>query len=535
MQLKEALSRPPLAAGKVVTGEEYVAKDITWVQVVDHPDIESWVKEGHLLLSTGYNWPKSEEAAASIVEALAAKGVCGVVLAVPHFLDHFPASSIQAAQRVGMPLIEIPWEVPFSEITHAIHRDLVDQQSRALARSEQIHRELTEAAVSGHSLNEVAQVLGGVLDRSVYVHSVEGISLASHTPTFPETAPPPEVHLATSAFLTLKDSGSMVQVDAASHPIRLSVPLGHEQTGFIGYAVRVRTERVGYIIVAEGDHALSMLDLRAIEHAGTVVALQISHQRELSMQETRLGYALVASLIEGYFENKPQALERALLSGWSSKERYRLCTVLLDEPNPLSRDGFAKRESFAARVRQSLERRQIRPLLSLSANQIHILMPDEIDIGAWWTEFSPTRMAMAVSQVKVGIEGMRAAGIETAELIDHLRPGRVHHFEEMLFPRVLSGDLQARHAFITRIFDPLKKGKRSNSLLDTALVLAEEGFHLQRSAERLGIHISTLRYRLERISELTGLNLEFAEGRFRLQVGARLYLMNESVGVDVDT
>ncbi len=535
MQLGEALSRSPLAAGKIVAGEAHLAKDITWVQVVDHPDIEPWVKEGHLLLSTGYNWPKSGKAAASIVEALAAKGVCGVVLAVPHFLDHFPASSIEAARRVGMPLIELPWEVPFSEITHAIHRDLVDQQSRALARSEQIHRELTEAAVSGHSLNDVAQVLGRVLDRGVHIHSVDGVSLASHTPIAAGTAGSREADLASSAFLALKVPGGMAQVDAASHPIRISGPLDQEQAKFMGYAVRVRTERVGYIVVAEGEHALSVLDLRAIEHAGTVAALQISHQRELSMQETRLGYALVASLIEGYFENKPQALERALLSGWSSKERYRLCTVLLDEPNPLSRDGFAKREAFAARVRQSLERRHIRPLLSLSANQIHILMPEEVDIDAWWTEFSPTRMAMAVSQIQAGIEGMRAAGIETAELMDHLRPGRVHHFEEMLFPRVLSGDIQARQAFIARIFGPLQMSKRSNHLLETALVLAEEGFHLQRSAEHLGIHISTLRYRLERISELTGLNLEFAEGRFRLQVGARLYSMEESASSDAHT
>lgn len=529
MQLKDALARAPLLAGKVVAGEEYVAKDISWVQIVDHPDIESWVKEGHLLLSTGYNWPKSGKAAAVIVEMLAAKGVCGVVLAVPHFLDHFPASSVQAAQRVGMPLIEIPWEVPFSEITHAIHQELIDQQSRELARSEQIHRELTEAAVSGHSLNEVAQVLGRVLDRSVYIHSVDGMSLASHESPSLEPGAPREEYLATKAFLTLKDSGGMAQIDGAPHPIRLPGPLGQEQPGLIGYAVRVRAERVGYIIVVEGSHAVSMLDLRAIEHAGTVAALQISHQRELSMQETRLGYALVASLIEGYFEDKPQALERALLSGWNSKKQYRLCTVLLDEPNPLSRDGFVKREEFAVRVRQSLERRNIRPLLSLSANQIHILVPDEIEADTWWTEFSPTRMAMAVSQIQVGIDGMRAAGSETAELIDHLRPGRVHHFEEMLFPRVLSGDIQAKQAFIMRIFDPLKKSKRSHHLLETALMLAEEGFHLQRSAEHLGIHISTLRYRLGRISELVGLDLDSAEGRFRMQVGARLYLMEETM------
>jgi len=134
---------------------------------------------------------------------------------------------------------------------------------------------------------------------------------------------------------------------------------------------------------------------------------------------------------------------------------------------------------------------------------------------------------MAVSQPKIGAEGMRIAGRETAELIEHLKPGRVHHFEDMLFPRVLNGDVDAKRVFVARLFGPLEAGKRGQQLLETALALAEEGFHLQRASERLNVHISTLRHRLARLSELTGLDLESVEGRFQLQVGARIYLMND--------
>lgn len=527
MKLKKALSSHPLNAGQVVAGKDSVERDISWVQVVDHPDIESWVKEGHLLLSTGYNWPKTEAAAASIVEKLASKGISGVVLAVPHFLDHFPVASVEAAERVGLPLIELPWDVPFSEITQAVHRELVDQQSLALERSEQIHRELTEAAVSGNSLRDVAEVLGRVLGHSVHIYSVDGNVLGAFTP--PALQPPSPRAPPPSGFRALVEAGLIGQIDSAHHPVRLQLgPDSKTRIRLIAYAARVRADRVGYVIVTEEKEPLSTLDLRAIEHAGTVAALQISHQRELSMQEARLGYALVASLIEGRFEEKPQTLERAKLSGWDNEACYRLCTVLLDEPNPLSRQGFARREEFAARASTSLTHRGIHPLISLSANQIQILVPEGLNIEAWWAEFLPTRMAMGVSQAKAGAEGMRVAGQETSELIEHLKPGRVHYFEQMLFPRVLNGDPEAKRIFLAQLFDPLEENKRGRHLLETALALAEEGFHLQRTAERLNVHLSTLRYRLGRLSELTGLDLESTEGRFRLQVGARLYLMNES-------
>jgi purine catabolism regulator len=529
VKLSEAIANEPLCAGRLVAGRQHVENDISWVQVVDHPDIEPWVKDGHLLLSTGYNWPKEGAAAAAIVEMLAAKGVCGVVLAVPHFLDHFPPSSLEAAERVGLPLIEIPWEVPFSEITQAIHRELVDQQGRALVRSEQIHRELTEAAVSGNSLGDVAQVLGRVLGCRIDLLSMDGNVLGTHLPdgrgSSDVDAPAPYA----GAYLAIRDAGDLKRVDVSAHPIRLRWQArgetGHRSV--VMYAARVRGERVGYVLVTEGPQALTALDLRAIEHAGTVAALQISHQRELSMQEARLGHALVAALIEGRFEERPTTLERARLLGWNTELRYRLCTVLLDEPNPLSRSGFDKREVFAAQAGLSLQRRHIRPLFSLSANQIHILVPEDLDVDGWWGEFPVSRLAMAVSTSKSGVRGMHEAGIEAAELIEHLLPGRVHHFDEMLFPRVLRGDSEAQRQFVARIFGPLTDSKRGQPLLETALALSEEGFHLQHAAERLGVHISTLRYRMERLAEASGLNFESAEGKFRLQVGARLYLMGE--------
>lgn len=532
MKLSFALEQGPLRKAQLVAGSVQAMQDISWVQVVDHPDIESWVEEGHLLLSTGYNWPKDPQQAFRIVQALAAKRVAGVVLAVPHFLDHFPEKSLEAANAFGMPLLEIPWEVPFSEITQFVHREIVDQQARELAQSEQIHRELTEAAVSGQSLQNIAQVLGRVLGRTILIISVSGGVLGSAVlhPANGMSSPVVDDIAGKNILESLQGEQAHSNAELGGHPIRTQAILlkDGDPTPLAIYAARVGDDQVGYIAVCEHATPLSALDIRAMEHAGTVVALQISHQRELMLQEARLGYALVASLIEGHFEASPRALERAQLLGWNANTKYHLCTVLLDEPNPLSRDGFAKRESFAQQVRHNLARLGFTPLMSLSANQIHVFLPEDVDPEVFWSHFLPTRMAMGVSQLHSGVDGMATSGKEAAELIEHLKPGRVHRYAEMLFPRVLAGDPVARKEFLDRVLTHLDSGSNKQNLLETALALAQEGFHLQKSAERLGVHISTLRYRVDRLQTLTGLNLETADGKFRLQLAAHLYLSNLS-------
>lgn len=527
MQLDEAFRTSPLRVGTVVAGADHLAKEISWVQVVDHPDIESWVEPGHLLLSTGYNWPKGGAQAAALVEKLAAKGACGVVLAVPNFVAHFASETVAAAQRVHLPLIELPWEVPFSSITQYVHRELVDRQSRALAKSEQIHRQLTEAAATGDSLQDVARVLGQVLERSVQIHSAEGALLAAHAVAQGGHASPP---FAQGVFHALSAGGGIQAMDKQTRAVRWHPRpsrLATAAQSVVGCAVRNRNGGLGYVLVAEGVPPLNEIDLRAVEHAGTVAALQIAHQRELSAHEARLGYALVAALLEGRFDETPSAIERARLLGWDPEQPYRLATILLDEPNPLSSEGLTRREQLAGQLTQALRQKKVAPLISLSANQINALVPNTVDVEWLWSAIAHGRCAMGVSELHQGIAGMHSAGREVADLMPHTKPGRVHFSDEAMFPRVLAGDPAARRLFIARVFGVLEADKRGRALIDTAIALTDEGFNLQRTADRLHVHISTLRYRLGRLAELTRLDLDAVEGRFRLQLVVRLYLAEQ--------
>jgi len=122
--------------------------------MVDHPDIVNWVKPGELLLTTGYNWPNDAETSRRLVRNLSKVGLAGVVLAVPHFRDHFPPEAIDEARSVGFPLLELPWDVQFSQVTHEILAKIINFQAEIIERSEQLHRALTNAAVTANSLSD---------------------------------------------------------------------------------------------------------------------------------------------------------------------------------------------------------------------------------------------------------------------------------------------------------------------------------------------------------------------------------------------
>src|SRR5215467_7168264 len=180
MTVREALSLDSLKTARIVAGEAGVDRLVRWTHVVDLPDLAPWVRAGQLLLTTGLSWPKADAEQRSLIRQLADKKLTAVALAVPRYLEHFPHAARDEADRLELPLIEIPFEVPFAQITEELQRAIIAEQYQIVERSEQIHRELTRAAASGKNLDDLAHTLGILLERSVTFEDASGKLLAFH-------------------------------------------------------------------------------------------------------------------------------------------------------------------------------------------------------------------------------------------------------------------------------------------------------------------------------------------------------------------
>jgi DNA-binding PucR family transcriptional regulator len=74
--------------------------------------------------------------------------------------------------------------------------------------------------------------------------------------------------------------------------------------------------------------------------------------------------------------------------------------------------------------------------------------------------------------------------------------------EELLPERALDGDADATQVLITDVYQPLLAG--GAALLDTLTAYLEQGSSLEATARMLFVHPNTVRYRLRRVTELTG-------------------------------
>lgn len=519
MKLDTAIRETVLREAEVVAGQENLQREITWVHMVDHPDIVNWVKPGELLLTTGYNWPNDADGSRRLVRDLSEVGLAGVVLAVPHFRDHFPPEAIDEARRVGLPLLELPWDVQFSQVTHEILAKIIYLQAEIIERSEQLHRALTNAVVTANSLSDIANTLRKLVGREVTFTNLSGELLG--TSAAPTDAQMFEEQLVASL------STSPVGASESQRPTRVQFQTADQTLYRLRHPVRLHDSLVAVLWLDLQGSEVDELDARAMEHASVVAALHLMHQQQLAQQEDRLGYALVAGLLDGEFSATPSALERARVCGWSQTSQYRICLVLLDEPIPLTTEGLNRRERWVDVLKHQLRAMGQPELIAIWLNQIKFILPAETSPDGLWEAVCDQRAAMAMSRVHSGIDGMATGSKDVDALLPTLRPGRLHRFDEILFPRALLGDANARDMLIERLVTPLASRPRGESFLETLRALADEGFQLVNAARSLGIHISTMRYRLERIEEILNVTLEDPKIRFQVQVAMALYRLRE--------
>lgn len=516
MLLYEALALPDLARIRVVAGQRGLDREVRWVHVVDIPDVRSWVRPGHLLLTTGYAWPRNDDEQRTLITQLYQHGLAGIGMAIPQFFEQLPLAATEQAEALGFPLLEIPWEIPFATITEVISRALLAEQTSILKRSEVIHRSLTRAALELDSLEGILHRIAVTLGYTCHFLDANGHPVASQHQHNEVGAELPDVSLVSEARQLVGKADCPLQVSAEG------------RSWLIG-PVRLRQRLQGFLVlVNEGGTPFTDLDLRAVEHAATVVALFLSYQHRIDLVQARLRYGLVNSLIEGRYD-PTAAREKARHLAFDTEGTYKVCIFLLcKETVPLDgEDAFMRRERVASEIHGYLTRNGWPALLTVSLNRVVAVLPAEADPREVAALFDPDDIAVGVSGPCVGMEAIPRAFRQAEQALAWNGFKGFCLYSETMVPRILAGDAAARLVFLEQMLGPLMNARGSERLLSTLRAFARSGFSHKETARAMHVHPNTLRYRLRRLESCLGLDFSDPETRFRLRLAVEILDVND--------
>jgi hypothetical protein len=214
--------------------------------------------------------------------------------------------------------------------------------------------------------------------------------------------------------------------------------------------------------------------------------------------DARLEALVVDSLVRG------EAAETASLNSWASALNWSSSPVAVIAG---SIDGD-EAEPVIEELRATARRARLDLLAGVQGGRLIVVLGGTDDPMAAAERFAG-RFGPGPVVVGPSVRDLRSASVSARAALAGLRAApawpdapRPASADELLPERALDGDASAVEALVETVYEPLLAG--GTALLDTLSTYLEQGSSLEGTARMLFVHPNTVRYRLRRVTELTG-------------------------------
>jgi PucR family transcriptional regulator, purine catabolism regulatory protein len=510
----------------LVAGGQGVSRPIRWAHVSELKDPTRFLRGGEVLLTTGLGMRGGQGAQAGYVEQLAEARLAALGLGLGFAFKVTPPAVVAAADRAGFPVFEVPFEVPFIAITEALFSRLVNEQYVLLQRAGTVQQTLSRLLLEGAGLDALLGAYARMTGTKGLLFDLHGEVVAA-APGAGALLQPRAVW---TEIQTLRPEGnefSMSLSDEIGSRSLLPILVGGSPAGFLVLHREDRPEPFHQVVV---------------HHLATAIALELAKAQAVARTERRLVGDFLDALLEGE------------LSGDETRRRLRFLglgrspavAVLVARapgasgapaPGPTLTAPDGATEALRRLVEDRLSRKP-GPYVASVHDDLVVALFEAGDpaaarataeavaegvlargvaarFGLGTPASDPPALRRAYQEARFALAA--AATVEVPAAPGGSPVGRVASVEDLGSHRlllVLQEDA-ALEALSRGLLAPLRAydQRQHGDLVASLRTFLEHNGNWEAAARALAVHRHTLRYRIRRVAELTGRDLDSAADR----------------------
>jgi purine catabolism regulator len=501
LPLAEVMALPVLHGAQLIAGAGGRHRPVTRVNVMEVPDVLPYVRDGELLVTTGYAVRDDPARLASLVRELHQRGVAALGIKLGRYVDELPPAVAAVADELGFPVVRLADTTGYDELLAGVLTAVLDHQAERLRRSQEVHRALLQVVLQGGGLPEVASALAGILDVSVHVRSTTGAVLAE---------------------AGVRPPGALADADRPRDP--------DPDPACAVVRVVAGSVDLGSVVASAADRPLGDVDVQALQHAATVCALVLARQQAVAAVDGKYRADFLRDVLLDRAGGPERTVPHAAGLGWDLDRRLLVVVV---EPDAVPVDRSATRraavpgrpeiERLAAAWTSAVRARDAGGAVAGFSTEVVAVLgcpvggPDDDaerrvhDLVAAVRAELPRPSSLGISRPADGVRGLAAAYEQARKA---LRVGRQVHgggavtsFDRLGVHRLLSlvPDPAELRAFERETLGELAADTaEAADLRQTLQVLLDTNLNVAQAARALHFHYNTLRYRITKLERALG-------------------------------
>ncbi len=454
------------------------------------------------------------------------RGIAGVVL----------TAETAVPANVGLPVILLSADASLRDIQQAALQLIVNRQSYLIERGTRVYQSLTRCAVEGGGLAEMAQAMLDLTGKSIIVQDKRLKPLA-------RAVAPSLVQVWPDVIEVLSQWG---QLPEEMRDRRRAAVGGWRDQLLPGGLARLVCPIVakgmarGYLSIVGLAGELDVLDQLVVEHGAAACALEMAKAKAVSEAEKRAHGDLLDAVLVGNVP--PEELVRwaqrigydiepphvALIWRWASAEPGKSAPSLRRLETLINQSVVQQGVSALVRPHESevvvfcAVSNAVRPETALALAQTIC--------AAAASEYPQQQVYAGIGRVAADLSDWKDSYREAAQALAmaiRLNERTPLYFGDLSVYRLLfqlEGNPELE-AFCRQTLGPLLDYEGGGDLLETLEAFCDHLGNLSQTAEKLFIHRNSLLYRMERIAQLTGLDLNNPDTRLAAHLALKVRKM----------
>jgi len=437
-----------------------------------------------------------------------------------------------------IPVLNVPDEKDVREVYRSLVTILVNQRAYLMERGVRIHAQLAQLEAEGAGIEGLVQAMFELSGRGVLVHDKRLNVLAQCSSAALASIWEDILAQLDTVDVLPKELRNRKEAGITSSVFRQEIPGGLER---LVAPISVGSVARGYLSLVDIAGSLDSLDFLVAEQGTLVLAVEMARAKAVREAEKRLkGDLLTALLQENITPRDANLWIRSM--GLDLTHAHTALRFAWNSPSPPSRrrletliNGEVTRIGLKVLVR-SMETEVVCfcQVSTGQGNPDNAITLGEAVLVRGKQEYPDVEMSCGVgypaSELGNWRDSFRQAG-QALEMARRLRERRPLYFPDLSVYRLL---LQLEYhpelqTFKREILGSLLAHEGGSELLRTLEAYFNSNGNLSQAADALFIHRNTLIYRMERIAEISGLDLDNTETRLAVQLALRIHHMIDNV------
>ena len=532
MKVAELLHLPFLSGMHVIAGESGMECEVHTVNMMDAPDIITFLKPNEFLVTTAYHLKDQPLLLKNLVEGMAKQGCAALGIKTQRYLKVVPDEILQLANELSLPIIDLPEELSLGEITNLTLRAILDQRAHELMYAMETHKQFTNLIMRGKGIQKLLDHLSNMIEFPITL-----VDQYLKPITQPSRASP--------IFSIIKKIGSEgFNYQATKTPFFSFSVLSNQQT-YTVFPIYMDEKIFGHLIISGEIKTSDNLITLTIEQATNVISFALMKEHALKQHDRNIRNEFFLHVLDGSFSSQEEIINRAKEFFLHNEQAYICAVGKIDETQETI--NFTQQQEKADSVHAFLEEE-----LHEAPFPIHLFTKGKKCILLYEVNEDSTRSLQYVEAslqslqklvksqfdctISFGVSHMAPKFLQTKnafkEANDSLKEGglskrpeyiqtfRTKDIMELL--RIIpEEDLKNFHHFALKGFSKINN-EEQEPLLQTLSVYLETHCQISETAKRLFVHRNTVVYRLEKCEELLGKSLKDSETTLQIRLALRI-------------